>query len=679
MLAEPIIRMGRAFVQGDLPIQERIRWLTDVDSENCKNYFQNVFVIELSEEQEKLHIFEVGNKGQDGKKQSFNVNLERNIAFPFFFPNGGNPLNAQGSYPLPCYLMWDPHIKKMNQADEFINSIILPRFEKTITFREWSKQEKENLAQRVASILKKESERIISIEKQLGILMIYDSRWSTYKYLDTRANDSSNIWIRESGLYPDRHMHIVAEVVLEGIYDARFEEASSLGERKGDEISSFSNKKTNHVVSIYNKSWLWLSPTWDLPKSIWWEKDEWVKGIKVDRDSYIAYLFGTQFLKKIQSQIVSRLLKEMFAPTTNVEAKKNMKPSSFEPIYGIPMLLPILEADPNKLYEKYQRMLASSENENSGVHLEAVTGLQQRISKEEHDNYRLTLLYYSGDMSRGDMHIRAVIEDVLPSVIKEIDTILDKIRNQKLPEIQRIFQLPESTVYRIEQLPALLANAYGPGYIWNSLQAVLHRQPLTIDRLRRYTIIKLNELANKKQMWDMRHELVFYFSFISFLKQYNLKVLQTEGGMMELTDWKEIEKKYYTGEISLAEIDTPEKLGFITGLLLKQFSDSYWSALKLERDMDFIQHRVLKFGRELTPEKIWKKGLMACGTLEKQWKIKLSLNFNTVLAQVLLGMSEANNKGWLIKNKDEFMTTFWAGYFMYKKPKDESNKEDEKQ
>ena len=108
MLAESIVRIGRPIVASDLPNQERIRWLTDVDSENCKNYFQNVFLIEINENRESYHYMRVGN----GEGKDFTVNQQRNNAYPILYPQGGNPLKAQGIYPVPCYLMLIPMLKQ---------------------------------------------------------------------------------------------------------------------------------------------------------------------------------------------------------------------------------------------------------------------------------------------------------------------------------------------------------------------------------------------------------------------------------------------------------------------------------------------------------------------------------------------------------------------------------------
>ena len=49
-----------------------------------------------------------------------------------------------------------------------------------------------------------------------------------------------------------------------------------------------------------------------------------------------------------------------------------------------------------------------------------------------------------------------------------------------------------------------------------------------------------------------------------------------------------------------------EELGFVTGLLLKQFSNSYYR----KTEKEFVKHRVMKFGSKLTPEMVWKDGVI---------------------------------------------------------------------
>ena len=661
MLTESIVRIGKPIVCSDLPIRERIRWLTDVNSDNCKNFFQNVFLIELGDDSDELHRIQIGNIMKTKKKEVFVVDEVRNTSFPILYPCGGNPRLAQGIYPLPCYLMYDAHIKEMNKPDYFAAKVLMPRLQNTLGYKGWGDEEKVDIQNRVATLLKNAVDTIVFDGK--GILMLFDDRLSVYKKLNKREETFSYLWINESILYEGHHLYLNGEEVIKGIINARFDEAGSLGKKKNS-ISTFTNKKTDEVVSVYNKSWLWLSPTWEMPRSIYWDKKDWTKGIKIDRESYEAYLYGAQFLKQIQVPISSSILKEMFAPIENVEAKKYKKPLSYEAIYGIPMVLPLLDSDLGELFKKFRAMLKKDGKiSDTDLHLEVLAGLKESIVPESSDKYRLSILYYSGDLSRGVMHIRAVIEDVIPSVAHGIQTILKDLRRKALPQIQKMFVLKDDRVFRVETLPALLGNAYGSGYLWSSLQNTLHKKELTIDRLLLSTSKKLNQLANKEDFWGMKQELVFFFSFLYFLSNYNEKILGKEKGVKELVEWQRTIDAYNRGEIDTADVASTEMLGFISGMLLKQFSNSYYQKTK----KDFVKQRVMKFGSKLDPKMVWKNGLLRCEELAEQWDLKLAGNFRTVLGHVLLGFIEADSKNLLVSQRDIFMTAFWSGYLIYKK------------
>lgn len=674
MLAESIIRIGRPIKNSNLSPRERIRLLTDVDSENCKNYFRHVFLVELNGEEINLQLLQLGDKSTENKKEQFKVDPRRNTAFPIFYPNGGNPLHAQGIYPLPCYLMYDPHIKAMKNKEQFKKEVLLPRLNSTIDYRDLTDAKKESLAEKVASLFAEKASGIIEGDKQLGILMIYDEGLPIFHKRREKAEEESSFWIAASTLEPNTHLYLNGERVLQKISQAKFCEAAELGKEK-NAVSTFSNQKSAEVVSIYNKAWLWLSPTWEMPRSIYWKDNEWTQGIKIDAESYEAYLYGVQFLKEVQVPISSAVLKEMFAPITSVEAKKNMSTSSFEAIFGIPMVLPLGDGDSKQVFTKYRSMMKKAEDLNdSDLHFEVLAGMRGSIVPESTDAYRLSILYYSGDLSRGNMHIRAVIEDVLPSVASQIQDILRKLRTLELKKIQAAFEMNEQPVYRTENLPSLLANAYGPGYLWEALQAALHREPLRIARLRLATAKKLNELANKEDSWQMKQELIFYYSFVYFLKQYEEKILEKQGGVKELADWKNFISLYGQGKLELKDLESLEPLGFASGLLLKQFSNSYYQKTK----KDFVKHRVMKFGSKLTPEMIWKNGLLRCEELAEQWDMGIGTNFRPVLAQVLLGFLEKDTRSQLLSEKDIFMTAFWSGFLIYQSDKKNDKVEGEK-
>lgn len=667
MLAESVIRIGRPIMQSDLSLEERIRLLTDASSISCKNYFQNVIVAELGKDTDTVHYLTIGMF--DGDQKSFQVDARRNVSFPITFPNGGNPLVPQGVYALPCYLMWEPHLKKMIDAEAFAQEILLPRLNSTIGYRELMQAEREELALRISNLLAKNTQRFLREEKQLGILLVFDSRLAVYKIKEQLASEPSDLWIADSLCIPDSALYLDGEEFLNQFITAKMDEAASLGKAQ-NAVSTFSNQVSTEVVSIYNKSWLWLSPTWEMPCSNDWGKTDWIKGIKVDAENYAAFLYGSQFLKEIQVPLSNSLLKEMFAPIMSVEAKKHMKATSFQPIYGIPLVVPLLDGDSKQNFKKYRHMLKNQQHlSQTDLHMEVLAGMKGSIIPQFSDEHRLTILYYSGDLSRGDMHIRAIIEDIVPSIASKIQSILWRIKNYECGSIQDEFGVQRQPLYKTETLPSLLANAFGPGYVWNVLQKVFHRQSLEMKHLFQATEKKLNELVNKEDYWGMKQELIFFYVFILFYKLYNEQIRNVKGGVKDLADWKKIIEQYYSGELKDEDFNSLENLGFISGMLLKQFSHSYY----MKTNKDFVKQRVMKFGSKLTPVMIWQQGVLRCQELADQWDLKLGVNFRGVLPLVLLGFLLANEKKTLVSEKNVFMTAFWSGYLLYRKPKNDND------
>ncbi|MEK4875893.1 hypothetical protein N1I87_14790 [Bacillus sp. FSL W8-0102] len=658
MLAESIIRIGRPIAESNLPNEQRIRWLTDVDSENCKNFFQHIFLVEVKDEQTAFHFLQLtGNE---------NVGLRQNSAFPIFYPNGGNALLAQGIYPVPCYLMYDRHIKNMDAPESFAEEVIIPRMKKTVPYQDMDDDRIIKVSQLVANELSKHFADFVNNQKQLGILYIYDHSLNTFTTMKEQKRSPRYLWIDESKLFPGEQLYLDGDEALKGIMESKFLEAKSLGYDK-NAVSTFTNQVEDEVVSIYNRFWLWLSPTWEMPRSIYWEKDEWTRGIKIDRKNYEAYLYGTQFLKQITVPITNSVLKEMFAPIMNVEAKRHMRVTSLEPIFGVPLVLPLVDGDSEQLYEKYRRILKKEGLTDSDLHLEILAGIPKIVPKVSNE-HRLMLLYYSGDLSRGNMHVRMVIEDVIPSVASKLQEIINDMNRKELVTIRKMFQTKQDTpFYRTQSLPSLLSNAYGPGYIWSSMQAVFHREPIRLDRLYKVTAKKITELANKEDHWGMVDELIFHHMFIEFYKRYCETIRQEKKEVKTVSDWNHLLEQYQSGTIELKDVHNIENLGFISGLLLKQFSNSY----QVKTGREFVKHRVMKFGSKLTPTMVWKNGLLRCEELKEQWELNLAGNFFAVLPKTLLAFIDADQKQLLKKETDLFMTAFWSGFLMYRKPKKE--------
>ena len=68
-------------------------------------------------------------------------------------------------------------------------------------------------------------------------------------------------------------------------------------------------------------------------------------------------------------------------------------------------------------------------------YLTVVTGFDVLLPEETTDDFRLTLIYYSGDYSRGDIHLRAYIQDVIPSTLRT----LRNIAQNEATGVRRVF------------------------------------------------------------------------------------------------------------------------------------------------------------------------------------------------------------------------------------------------
>jgi hypothetical protein len=666
MLAEAIIRIGRPLARSSMNAAERIRWLTDVGNETCKNYFQNVWVVELDSEEahDSLHYLQIGEMKEDGKQTVFEVDTRRIASFPFHYPNGGNPLNAQGIYPLPCYLLWDAHIKEMRSSDNFAAEVLMPRLLRTVPYFGESETVLNRIANRVANLLAKECRKWASDERQLGILMIVDPKLGCFRY----DEQPGELTVQQSRIRSGAWIVLDSSIALHWIREAKLREATELGEAS-HQVSTFTNRRTERVVSLYNKSWLWLAPTWEMPRSIYWKNNEWIKGIKADPESYEHFYYGTQFMKAIQVPISSTTLKEMFAPVMHAEARKHIRASSYEQIYGIPMLLPLLDGDSEQQYRKYRLMLRQQEDESkSALHLRLLAGLD-RVIPESDDDYRLTILYYSGDLSRGNMHIRAMIEDVVPSVASAVQDILRNMSGIDVPRLTQALGLPEQfTLHALSDLPSMLANAFGPGYVWDSLQKVLHRQPIRIDRLHEMTARKCNDSAKLDNWHHVRCELLFYWAFLSFADQYTRQITGT-GEENVAVDWRQLLTNYLEGQWDDEREWSVPELGFICGMLVRQFENLY----RIKVQSSYLRKRLLNFGSKLTPQMVWENGLIEFQKLIEQRDLKIGKNFAPALARALLAFPKAQAEGLLDKHRHEFISTFWSGYLMYKKPDQEAS------
>ena len=657
MLLSDMIKIGMPIINSNMTIMERVQLLTDVGKDEVKNFYGNIFLIEINNNEADFHFYSLQNEKEG------TVNLNDAIGLPITLPSGGNPLLAQGVYPIPCYPMYNPHIKQFTNIEK-TTKMIQDRLIRTISYLDMDKSTLQQKAEMLAKCLNDQAVKFITEEKQLGILIIVDYSLDLF----SSEKSSEKIFIKNSK-QTNKNIFIHIDQVISNIIESRYREAKELGFEKNG-VSTISNESSDELVSAYNKSWLWLSPTWEPPKSIYWGKADWVKGIRLNRKEYEAYFYGSQFLKQVQTPIHPSVLKEMFAPTSSVEAKKHMNPTSFDTIYGIPYFLPLTDSDPVEMFTKYQSLKTRTEAKEikeSDLQLEIISGLQKKIIRDATDDYRITIIYYSGNLNRGDIHIRGQIEDVIPSVAQKVQSILKRLNGRILKQTANLLHIPENQHYyqsfKVKYLPTLLSNAYGPGYIWTSMSKVLHQQPIGIGRVTKQANRRMSELANKNDHWGIRHELLFYHLFVHFYKEYHTNILNRKERTMNIQEWEEILNRYISKELTSSDVNTVAKVGFISGCLVQQFERSY----RVKTGKAYLDTRIMRFGSKLTPEMIWKNGLLRMEELHKQWDLKIKGNFMHALSITLPSFIDLNDNQLLTKEKDEFMTMFWSGYLMLPK------------
>ena len=65
-------------------------------------------------------------------------------------------------------------------------------------------------------------------------------------------------------------------------------------------------------------------------------------------------------------------------------------------------------------------------------YMTAVTGFDIMLPPGATDDFRLTLVYFSGEFNRGDVHLHAYIQDVVPSTLSQLRDLAHTERKRAL-------------------------------------------------------------------------------------------------------------------------------------------------------------------------------------------------------------------------------------------------------
>lgn len=694
MLIESLIRLGRPLSEGGLTSSEVLKMVSDVSSEKAKHFFEHVFFIEISGQggyfkAKALPVMTWGEEvtEQQGKKTvaKFKPNVDRAVGIPFVLPVGGNPLVPQGRYGLPVYPAYDQQIQSFRAGNvEAANDFITGRVSRTLNFdldTDQSRQVAEELVRSASSL---NPDR----KKFLGVVVIADTLGEVFFLEQDRYLTGKDfIEIGQSLLSPGRAVYSRLNIAKTLFLNAKIEEGAAMGYRKGPQAKCYFCDSTGWVVSPDCKALSWFATTWTGPLPASLKEEQLVESMALCPGCYSAMNFGANVFTGLTSLLNNSITKEIFSPAANAVGKEeNRKSGAIKTIYGSMFALPVTDCylDNEDAKEQFVDGIISLVEGKTPKYFElsSITGFESFLPREqESDDYRLTLFYFSGDPGRKDIHLHTTIEDVIPSTARKLK---DLILNMRHP-VDEIGNALFGSYYRprsiYSSLPHMLAYAYGGPYLWQSLASCLHRQSLSYGRFIANCAHRLASLETKipENHWQMRDEVFFFLAFNDFLKLYQKDLQNESGGDDYMRDWKEMLELLSSNKI----LDTPPEdvleLGFSAGYVTREFHNSYYNTKKKrERGLtnaaanteaskdkiDFIKERIMTFGSKLGPDTIFRRGLDMMDEYAR--RLDMGILGNQPFWHRKSVVSETYNKikTEIPKSKDDFMSSFWAGYHL---------------
>jgi hypothetical protein len=708
MLIEELIRLGRPLLEGDADPQEVLRLITGVEDERVKNFYRHVFVVELPPagqgDPRALAMQEFGDVDADG---DFHVDQQRAVGAPFVLPSGGNPLSPQGRYGLPVYPCYDPHLQAFRESTDGVLAFLNGRLGRTTGFAV-SEEEAAQVARVLHEVMAQSDFR--AAKKVLGVLIL--ARWgpdSFYTIADGERADRIGKMKNGRPIVPNYAR------IIDAVWAAREQEGREAGTRPGP--CSFTGGE-GEVVSAYCKAWPWAFPTWTCPLPHGGDEKLLVEGIGLSLITYRALTLGACIFNKLARRVSSLVIPEIFSPTETRAGKdqaQRRKLSDLPTVQGSAFLLPVQDrilSDQDHRYEfarGIRGMLDARPDDPTWAdrYMTTVTGFDVVLPPDlSHlDDYRLTLVYFSGDYSRGDVHLRAFIQDVIPSTLSQLrDLAQSEARTAMallrvlMPGMSEKRQAYLARCY--ESVPYLLARAYGGAYLWQQLEALLHRRPLSSRRVTANAAHRMQSLVPQwpHSRWDMADEVGFFLYFLNFLSQVNAHTNLTNhtgDKAMPMRPWQQVIQALERGPLEAMKFDESiAELGFACGLLIRRFS--WWYSGELGSDKDFLKDRVLTFGANLSPRDVSRgvrsirdvahkfddlRRAVELGQLAyyatKEERRQHVGDYARRLGIVLAELDRQRNS--LEKWRDEFMTGFWAGYSLQGYDRPRKAKEEEKQ
>ncbi|WP_422446582.1 hypothetical protein [Thermoanaerobacterium sp. DL9XJH110] len=692
MIVDSLVRLGKVLMSSSPSPREIIKELSALGDPLAGSFLQRIYIVEVYRSPQPRIVcsppvcwgdFETA-PGKRSKKSNFKPDFERAIGTPFFLPQGGNPRKPQGYYPIPVYIVYDGDFREFAGNVDRVVSFLKGRLVRT---------EKPCLSENelmicAKSISNRVSETNISDKEKsqalIAICIIDEDSPYLLKPSGARIDGRVEFKVTDSFAYPGMAVYADLTKILERLWKAKLAEGAEKGQV--DNGICVACGRIDRLVSLYNKSWPLFLPTWSCPLPQLSSK----KGLNLAdkagglcENCYKALTYGASAFRSMEKDVPGWLTKELFAPVDSPGGRDNKKAGTMSVnitgcAYPAPVDMSLSREDMELLGEEISLMVSREHTTERRVrNIQSVVGFESQISEEGlQDALRLYIVYYSGDRSKGDVHLRATMEDVLPSILIKLDDIA---KNTAMSAAELLRELPgsksEENYARIRSrygsIPWLLANAYGPGYLWQSLEKVMTRKKLDQKGYVAgcgHRIFTLSRTWPNSQ-WKIFDEIIFFHGFASFLSAYHL-TLGIEGGMCQLSDWKELRRLVVETPAESMALDTVEKVGFAAGYVIQEFSRRYYAV----KEKDFIKHRVMAFGSSLTPDVIWSRGLARLEEYAKNLDIYMEPELSKKNAVTMMAYNRLRDR--IKAEKDLFIASFWSGYALSAKTSERDEKKE---
>lgn len=679
-----------------LEARDIILQITDVGAPGAVGFYKNILLVELDHEDGAStakviahplkswvdSLTEDSTEGESSRRKRQKIvekqDVDRCVALPFVLATGGNPTVRQGFYALPAYVVYEgskPTTPGSLQTMPGNPNEVLRFIESRVPYTvRWTPEGKEleEVARQVAGVLPKPGG---SSKKTMALIAIVDYRTSIFEHRPPGATIPRGLVdIGESALHPGDRIIVNLQRVVERLWTAKTLEASEKGKLDDGECTFCG--ETGLVVSSYAKGWPLFTTTYEFPLPGELKAEELVRSIALCQNCYSALVLGANMFAKTVKTLDRTLTRELFSPTQSGVGKVANRERKLVDIYGSCFILPVLdqflhseEAREDFVDGYFARLTSEERSRGVDVQLRNILGFEDRLAEDlANDDFRLTAVYYRGDWSRGAIDLVAIIQDVVPSVARQLlgicrttgEMAADAARAAALSWGSASSDAKNAYYYACcSSLPYLLIQAYGGPYLWQTLDAVLHRRPLDrrafVRNVSRRMMSLSKDLSQIERAMALESEVVFYVSFMSFLDEYFKKVVG-EGGVPML-DWRLWTKTVESEDASQWEPRSTEELGFIVGALTRVFARQYYRATN---GKDFLKHRVMTFGADLKTRDIIHRGLARFSELARRLDMRLPAPLREWAAAATIkciGMESS-----LRKDSDIFVASFWAGY-----------------